>query len=259
MNTSSITIQRELNSVGGERVATGDECSLWRLGDGRLVIETSGDPVWQNERGFREAAANILAQHGYGLEYRSAEWIALAEFIDWQDMWPVVDGEGCINGSIVTSGEGGYFNVDDEAMIEVEVARQSGWRITDGYATLAGMVEVEFATADETIRDRGGLDEFAGLEHTAMRDACAAYREAAVDSLRRDRRARRLNDCAPKGQRLLASQWAGANFAYSRGAVGTMARDLTDDEKAAISAAADAGREAARKVIAEADAAESQA
>lgn len=119
-------------------------------------------------------------------------------------------------------------------------------------------VDVEVATADETIRMCGGLDEFAGLEHTGMQDACAAYREAAVESLRRDRRAHRLEDCAPKGPRVLASQWAGAGFAYSRGAIGTMARDLTDDEKDAISAADDAGREAARKVIAEADAAEAQ-
>lgn len=258
MKTSSITIQKELDAVGGERVATGDEASLWKLGDGRLVIETNADPVWENESGFGEEAATILTQEGYSLDYRSDEWHALAALIDWQDVWPEVDGDGCLRGSIVTSGESGYLNVDDEAMIEVEVARSGGWRIEDGYAELTGMVDVEFATSDETIRDRGGLDEFAGLEHTAMQDACEAYREAAVEKLRRDRRAHRLNDCTPKGQRILASQWAGASFAYSRGAIGTMARDLTDDERDAISAADDAGREAARKVIAEADAAEAQ-
>ena len=256
MKTSSITIQKELDAVGGERVATGDECSLWKLGDGRLVIETNGDPVWEAESGFREEAATILAQEGYSLDYRSGEWRALAEIIDWQDMWPEVDGDGCLRGSIVTSGEEGYLNVDDEAMIEVEVARRGGWRIEDGCAALTGMVDIEFATADETIRDRGGLDEFAGLEHSAMQEACAAYREAAVEKLRRDRRAHRLEDCAPKGQRILASQWAGCRFTYSSGAIGTMAGDMTEGEKAAIDAAHDAGREAARKVIAEADAAE---
>lgn len=256
MKTSSITIQREIDSVGGERVAAGDEANLWKLGDGRLVIETNGDPVWENEGGFREAAATILAQEGYSLDYRSDEWRALSEIIDWEGMWPEVDGDGCLRGSIVTSGEEGYLNVGDEAMIAADTARRSGWRIEGGDAKLTGMVDVEFATADETIRDRGGLDEFAGLEHTAMQDACAAYRAAAVDALRRDRRSHRLNDCTPTGQRILASQWAGCRFTYGSGAIGTMAGDLTEGEKAAIDAAHDAGREAARKVIAEADAAE---
>ena len=116
-------------------------------------------------------------------------------------------------------------------------------------------VIVEFAVADETIRDRGGIDEFAGLEHPYMADACAAYRAAATATLADDARAGRLVADRPQGQRILHSAWAGTYWKYSSGAIGTMG-DLTDDEKAAVSAADDAGREAARKLIEEADAAE---
>ena len=114
-------------------------------------------------------------------------------------------------------------------------------------------VIVEFAVADETIRDCGHLDQFAGVEHPYMADACAAYRAAATTALADDPRGGRLVVESPRGQRILHSAWAGAHFAYSVGAIGTMG-DLTDDEKAAVSAADDAGREAARKVIEEADA-----
>lgn len=111
-------------------------------------------------------------------------------------------------------------------------------------------VMVEVATADETIRMCGGLDEHA--EHPAIAEACEAYHRAATDSLTG---AGRLNWCAPRGQRVLHSQWMGAKFSYRCGAIGTMATDLTDDEKAAISAADDAGLAAAMKVIEAADAA----
>jgi hypothetical protein len=49
----------------------------------------------------------------------------------------------------------------------------------------------------------------------------------------------------------------GSGFKYSAGAIGTMG-DLTDDEKTAVSAADDAGREAARKIVEAAEAAEIQ-
>ena len=113
-------------------------------------------------------------------------------------------------------------------------------------------VFIEFAVANETIRDGGGLDEFAGLEHPYMADACAAYRAAAVAALADDPRARRLVADRPHGQRILHSAWAGTYWKYSVGAIGTMG-ELTEAEKAAVSAADDAGRAAARKVIEEAD------
>jgi hypothetical protein len=113
------------------------------------------------------------------------------------------------------------------------------------------MVAVEFAVANETIRLRA-IDELIGLEYPYADEACAAYRKAAIDALRDDPRAGRLTAETPRGQRLLHSQWAGARFSYSAGAIGTMG-DLTEAEKAAVSAADDAGREAARKIVEEAE------
>jgi hypothetical protein len=142
-------------------------------------------------------------------------------------------------------------------MIDTEVARRAGWRIDteEGTGVPSEPVTVELATADETIRDRGGIDEFAGLEHPAMPEACAAYREAATSRLGDDDRANRLRAEAPRDRRILHSQWCGAHWGYSSGAIGTMCRDLTTDERAAIDAANEAGLEAARKVIEAEDAA----
>lgn len=116
-------------------------------------------------------------------------------------------------------------------------------------------VMVEVASCDETIRLCGGLDEFAGSEHPAVKEACEAYHRAATDSLMRS--GGRLNWCVPAGKRILHSQWMGAKWEWSRGAIGTMTAGLTSEECAAIDAAHDAGLGAARSVIAAADAAAS--
>ena len=117
-------------------------------------------------------------------------------------------------------------------------------------------VAVEFAICDETIRTCA-IDDLIGLEHTAASEACAAYHRAATQSLIDDKRAGRLSVESPRGQRRLHSQWMGSYFKFSAGAIGTMG-DLTEAEKAAVSAADDAGREAARKIVEEAEAAEIQ-
>jgi hypothetical protein len=116
-------------------------------------------------------------------------------------------------------------------------------------------VDVELAEADETIRQRAGLEDFAGLEHPAMAAACQAYHAAVVEALADDPRARRLNVISPKGRRILHSQWCGAGFAYTQGAIGVMSGSLTADEKQAISDADDAGRAAAANEIKQEDAA----
>ena len=113
-------------------------------------------------------------------------------------------------------------------------------------------VMVEVATANETIRICGGLEDFAGLEHTAIEDACEAYNRAATAAL--DTAGGRLNPCEPRGRRLLHSQWMGAKWGYLCGAIGTMATTLTDAEKDAVGAAHDAGLAAAKSVIERADA-----
>ena len=112
-------------------------------------------------------------------------------------------------------------------------------------------VAVEFAVCNETIRTRA-IDDLIGLEHPNAAEACAAYHRAATQSLIDDKRASRLTVESPRGQRILHSQWAGAYFKYSAGAIGTMG-ELTDAEKAAVSAADDAGREAAQKIVDDAE------
>lgn len=202
-----------------------------------------------------ERAAEACA----GLSLDSAEWQEARDAVAWEGLWPEVDGDGELTGKVVGDEEG-YLNVDDEAMISEEVARRAGWRIDieDGTAAPSEPVTVEFAVADETIRDCGGIHEFAGLEHPAIEEACAAYREAATGCLDGDRRANRLRADRPRGPRILSSQWSGTHWSYNTGAIGTMANDLTDAEKAAIDAAHEAGLAAARKVIESEDAARAE-
>jgi hypothetical protein len=131
-----------------------------------------------------------------------------------------------------------------------------GGEFSGSILPLPERVAVEFAVADETIRTCA-IDDLIGLEHTASRDACAAYHRAATQSLIDDKRAGRLTVSSPRGQRRLHSQWMGSYWKFSAGAIGTMG-ELTEDEKAAVSAADDTGREAARKIVEAAEAAEIQ-
>jgi hypothetical protein len=185
--------------------------------------------------------------------------VAALERVDWTDYYPVIDGDLRLTGEWVYADQENaeMLSYDNEAMISRDDAEAAGWKIDSDERTAEPTkpVIVEFAVATETIRDRGGIDEFAGLEHPYMTEACEAYRAAAAEALEDDHRARRLVVERPQGQRILHSAWAGTYWKYSSGAIGTMG-DLTDDEKAAVSAADDAGREAARKLIEEADAAE---
>jgi hypothetical protein len=129
MKTSSIAIQKAIDETGGgERIAASDSCYLWQLGDGRLVIETNGDPVWESDAGFNTAAVEIVAEEGRTLHFRSDEWQRLAGTVDWDCVWPEIDGDGLITGSIVGE-EGGFLNVRDEAMIDQLVAADAGWSI----------------------------------------------------------------------------------------------------------------------------------
>ena len=197
-----------------------------------------------------------IAEAHSGERYDSPEFTADSERAFWDGVWPVIDGDGDLTGAISEGGDD-MLSVGNDALIDADDARAAGWRIDieEGTADPSEPVTVEFATADETIRDRGGIDEFAGLEHPAMPEACAAYREAATSRLGDDERANRLRAEAPRDRRILHSQWCGAHWGYSSGAIGTMARDLTTDERAAIDAAHEAGLAAAREVIEAEDAA----
>jgi len=254
MTSSSIAIQRELDRFGGKVIATGDEAILWQIGtgDGRLVIETTGDPVWENESGFGTLACEVAAQHSHGEHYRSPAWRKLVGDgrLGWDGVWPVIDADGNLTG-LVVSDDDAYFNVDDEAMI-AEDDLDCRWEEVDGHAVPV-TAAIEAAVSDETIRGHGGIDEFAGLEHSAMNEACVAYRLAAANAIEDDARCGRLAVIAPRGQRIVASGWSGSHWMHSAGALGTMQR-LTEDEQAALAAAHDAGLAAARAVIERADA-----
>lgn len=108
-------------------------------------------------------------------------------------------------------------------------------------------VLVEVATADETIRICGGIEDFAGVDHPATSDACEAYNREATRSL--DGAGGRLHPCEPRGSRRIHSVWAGSKWGYSCGAIGTTAADLTEAEKTAIGEAHDAGLTAAKQAF----------
>lgn len=204
-------------------------------------------------RPTREFTAERASRDGAGLHYGSAEWRTIAAEGDWAGEWPEIDRRGILTGNAVGSADN-YLNVGDEAMIPVSEAVAGGWQIDreEGRAEPPPPVMVEVATTDETLRICGGLEDFAGLEHTAIADACEAYRRAATAAL--DTAGGRLNPCGPRGRRLLHSQWMGAKWGYQCGAIGTMATTLTDAERDAIGAAHDAGLAAAKSVIERADA-----
>jgi hypothetical protein len=248
---TSIGIKKAINAAGGGRaVATGEGGTLWKLRTGRMVIETNGDPEWDDEPDFGEDAARIVTGEGRGLHYKSPQWRMLAALVDWEQIWPEVDCDGAITGRTVGDEEG-FLLVDDEVVI-AEDNIDCRWEENDGYAVPVTAL-IEAAVSSETIRGHGGIDEFAGLEHFAMNEACVAYRLAAANAIEDDARCGRLVVIAPRGERIVASGWSGSHWKHSAGAMGTMQR-LTEDEQAALAAAHDAGLAAARAVIERADA-----
>ncbi len=115
-------------------------------------------------------------------------------------------------------------------------------------------VDVEVATCIETVRECGGISEFAGLEHYAIDVAVDAYLNAATNVLLAYQDGgSRLHWSHPRGSRRLHSQWCGTKWGYSAGAIGTTASDLTSEEKQIIDSAHDAGLKAARRAIEIAD------
>jgi len=239
-------------SADRSRPASGVAIHAARITGGEFAPQNDSLPEHGEWMPADEATA---ADDGRGLDYRSAEWQRLAERCQWQGIWPVIDADGNLTGEI-SEGSEEESNVDDEAMIDTDDARAAGWKIEDGYASPPPPVAVEFAVCDETIRTCA-IDDLIGLEHTASQEACAAYHRAATQSLIDDTRAGRLTVSSPRGQRRLHSQWMGSYWKFSAGAIGTMG-DLTAVEKAAVSAADDAGREAAKKIAEAAEAAEIQ-
>jgi len=186
---------------------------------------------------FKGLTDRQRCEAGAGLHYKSRQWDEI--FNDgggWDGAWPEIDRHGKLTGRIVGSDDG-FLNVNDEAMISAAEASAGGWASPDdGYAEPPEPATIEVATSCETISECVGLEGHDG--------ACAAYRRAVIDSIEDSG----LRWCDPRGQRVLHSQWMGAQFAFSSGAIGTFAF-LTDAQRAAIGAADDAGRAAAQKAI----------
>lgn len=163
--------------------------------------------------------------------------------------------DGRLVGNFPTAKRAMFEAAENLRMIENLAVRptmpEDVWQDVEEFAPPEPL-EIEVSNCNETIWQRSGLDDLAGLEHPFIIDACAAYRSAATSALLDA--GGRISVCPPKGQRVLHSAWSGARFSYSAGAIGTMANELTDEERKIIDAANDAGLAAAKKVIEEADA-----
>ena len=188
-----------------------------------------------------------ICQQFAGKHYRDRQFRQVSASADWTQVWPEIDRDGDLTGRLIGDDDG-FLNVDDEAVISTAEARAGGWTISDGYAEAPQPIDVELATANETIR-HCAVEESTGLEHPAMEAACQAYHSAVAEALAGDPRAKRLNVVSPKGQRILHSQWCGAHFSWTCGAMGVMSGTLTDGEKAALDAADDAGLAAAKAEV----------
>jgi hypothetical protein len=82
-----------------------------------------------------------LAQEAIGLHYEAPEARIILDRADWSHHWPVVDGDGRLTGDVVETEDcGGYWNVDDEAMIANEdlspAQRKRRNQPSEGYVTL---------------------------------------------------------------------------------------------------------------------------
>lgn len=63
ITSNSISINEAAEQSGGIKVVSScDDLILWKLGDGREVIETNGEPVWENDDGFHDLRSLIQTE-----------------------------------------------------------------------------------------------------------------------------------------------------------------------------------------------------
>ena len=84
-----------------------------------------------------------------GHDYRDAEYVALADTLEWNGCWPEIDATGKLTGLVLDSDDqeqSDYANVNDLAVVEIAVlpkserariAAENERGIWDGYATLS--------------------------------------------------------------------------------------------------------------------------
>lgn len=59
--SSSITVRENKSFFLGDNGKNGDQkIELWQTEKGVRFLNTNGDPIWENEDGFYEVAAEIL-------------------------------------------------------------------------------------------------------------------------------------------------------------------------------------------------------
>jgi hypothetical protein len=102
-----------------------------RLGVLHLHSASGCGPLEADSRG----ACQAIASAHRGSNYTAPAFIADADRVNWDGLWPLVDRNGELTGK-VTEGDGCY-NVGDAAMIEKNEAREGGWLVDadDAYAT----------------------------------------------------------------------------------------------------------------------------
>ena len=65
ITSNSISINEAAEKSGGmEVVSSRDDLILWKLADGREVIETNGETVWENDDGFEDLRSFIQTEKG---------------------------------------------------------------------------------------------------------------------------------------------------------------------------------------------------
>lgn len=77
-----------------------------------------------------ETTPEQAAKDGTGLHYASAGWNRIGRDADWTGVWPEIDSDGRLTGSVVHAEDTHtYLNVDDEAIISEDAAKAGGWKI----------------------------------------------------------------------------------------------------------------------------------
>ena len=104
---------------------------------------------------------------------------------EWADSWPVVDRYMVLTGESRDSGCDGWYNVDDEAAILCDEARDGGWHIDDedGYACPPETLECTTFDGQDVILTAGMTDASTGQQLFGMFASEADARSLMADSL----------------------------------------------------------------------------
>lgn len=91
---------------------------------------------------LRDAVARACGS-AVNLHYRDPLWQKLADIFDWQDVWPVINGDGYLTGEVWTACDDILHTDDMDAMIRPEDAKAGGWEINYEEGTAAMPVKVK--------------------------------------------------------------------------------------------------------------------